>query len=81
MLHAQRIVTDTGIRFGKPCVRGTRITVSEVLDFLACGGCEAEICAEFPQLTQEDVRACREFELQRRRRVRDGRRQQRRAVE
>ena len=64
-----RIVTDPGIRFGKPCVRGTRITVVEVVDFLAAGGPERELLAGFPQLTAEDLQACRQFEAERLRRV------------
>ncbi len=43
---------------GKPCVRGLRITVDSVLDYLASGMSEAEILADFPDLTAEDIRAC-----------------------
>jgi uncharacterized protein (DUF433 family) len=61
----QRIVTDPQRRFGKPTVRGTRITVGEVLGFLAGGGAEAELLATFPQLTHEDVLACLAYAAER----------------
>ena len=53
-----RIAVDPAIRFGKPCVRGTRISVGDVLGYLAGGVSEAQILADFPQLTSDDVRAC-----------------------
>lgn len=53
----QRIAVDPNICFGKPCIRGTRIWVSLVLDFLANGMTIEEILAEYPQLTREDIRA------------------------
>jgi len=53
-----RIAVDPAIRFGKPCVRGTRISVGDVLGYLAGGMSEAQILADFPQLTADDVRAC-----------------------
>lgn len=53
----QRISIDPGVCFGKPCIRGTRIRVSLILDFLANGMSIEEILAEYPQLTKEDVRA------------------------
>ena len=53
----QRISVDPNICFGKPCIRGTRIWVSLVLDFLASGMSFAEILAEYPQLIDEDIRA------------------------
>lgn len=53
----QRISVDPNVCFGKPCIRGTRIWVSLVLDFLASGMSFAEILAEYPQLTEEDIRA------------------------
>jgi uncharacterized protein (DUF433 family) len=46
---------------GKPCIRGLRIRVNDVLDYLASGMTEAEILADFPDLTLEDIRACRAF--------------------
>ena len=53
-----RISIDPNICFGKPCVRGTRIWVSLVLDFLATETTAAELLKEYPQLTEEDIRAC-----------------------
>jgi uncharacterized protein (DUF433 family) len=70
MNNLDRIAVDPAIRFGKPCVRGTRITVGEVLGFLAGGGSEAELIADFPQLTHEDVLACFGFAAERERRLR-----------
>lgn len=54
---------------GKACVRGLRITVSDVLDYLAGGMSEAEILADFPDLTIEDIRACLAFAADRERRL------------
>ena len=53
----ERISIDPNVCFGKPCIRGTRIWVSLVLDFLANGSSIEEILAEYPGLTTEDVRA------------------------
>lgn len=53
----QRISVDPNVCFGKPCIRGTRIWVSLILDFLANGMRHDEILAEYPQLTEEDIRA------------------------
>lgn len=53
----QRIAIDPNICFGKPCIRGTRIWVSLLLDFLASGMSVQEILAEYPQLSEEDIRA------------------------
>ena len=69
MTHLDRISVDPAIRFGKPCVRGTRITVGEVLGFLAGGSSEAELIADFPQLTHEDILACLGFAAERERRL------------
>lgn len=53
----ERISIDPNVCFGKPCIRGTRIWVSLILDFLANGMATEEILAEYPQLAAEDVRA------------------------
>lgn len=53
----QRISVDPNICFGKPCIKGTRIWVSLILDFLANGMTINEILSEYPQLTEEDIRA------------------------
>src|SRR5436189_5652578 len=69
MDYQGRIVIDPEIRFAKPCVRGTRITVGDVLSYLASGMREDEILADFPQLTRDDIRACLAFAAERERRV------------
>ena len=53
----ERVTIDPRICGGKPCIRGTRIWVSLILDLLAGGIAEAELLAEYPQLTHEDVLA------------------------
>lgn len=62
-----RIVIDPQIRFGKPTVRGTRITVGDVLSYLASGMSEDEILSDFPSLTLEDIRACLAYAAERER--------------
>ena len=59
--YRQRLVLDPEIRFGKPVVRGTRVTVDDVLGYLASGMSEEQILREFPSLTREDIRACLAF--------------------
>jgi len=63
------ITIEPGKRSGKPCVRGMRITVSDVLEYLASGMTESEILADFPELTQNDIRACLAFAADRERRL------------
>ncbi len=65
----ERIVVDPNIGFGKPSVRGTRISVGDVLGYLAGGMSEAEILADFPQLVIEDIRACLAYAAERERRT------------
>ena len=69
MNYRDRIVIEPEIRFGKPCVRGTRITVGDVLSYLASGMSEQQVLADFPQLTSDDIRACLAFAAERERRV------------
>ena len=57
----RRISVDPNVCFGKPCIRGTRICVSTVVDNLAEGLPEAEILLAFPQLEREDIRAALTF--------------------
>jgi uncharacterized protein (DUF433 family) len=64
-----RVAVDPTIRFGKACVRGTRISVGDVLGYLAAGMSEAQILADFPQLTSDDVRACLAYAAERERRT------------
>jgi len=62
-----RITIEPGKRFGKPCIRGLRITVSDVLEYLASGMTEQQILQDFPDLTREDIRACLAFAADRER--------------
>ncbi|MCY4662035.1 MAG: DUF433 domain-containing protein [Acidobacteria bacterium] len=64
-----RVSIDPTVRFGRPCIRNTRITVGDVLDHLAGGTSEDELLAEFPQLCSEDVRACLAYAAERERRT------------
>jgi uncharacterized protein (DUF433 family) len=58
----QKIITiEPGKRSGKPCIRGMRITVYDILEYLAGGMSEAEILADFSELTSEDIKACLAF--------------------
>ena len=69
MDYRQLITIEPGKRSGKPCIRGLRITVSDVLDYLASGMSEDEVLADFPDLTREDIRACLAFAADRERRL------------
>jgi uncharacterized protein (DUF433 family) len=64
-----RISIDPAVRFGKPCVRGTRISVGDVLGYLAGGTPEDQLLSEFPQLSREDIRACLAYAAERERRT------------
>ena len=59
--YTKIITIEPGKRFGKPCIRGMRITVGDVLEYLAGGMSEKEILDDFPYLTKEDIRACLAF--------------------
>ena len=61
------ITIEPGKRSGKPCIRGTRMTVTDVLEYLAAGMTEEEILGDFPDLTAEDIRACLAFAADRER--------------
>lgn len=69
MDYAGRITIEPGKRGGKPCIRGLRITVYEVLDYLASSMTEDEILRDFPDLTREDIRACLAFAADRERKL------------
>lgn len=69
MDYRQRITIEPGKRGGKPCIRGLRITVCEVLEYLASGMSEAEILHDFPDLTRENIRACLAFAADRERKL------------
>ena len=63
------ITIEPGKRGGKPTIRGMRITVQDVLEYLAGGMSEDEILADFPELTREDIRACLAFAADRERKL------------
>ena len=66
----QRIITiEPDKRSGKPCIRGTRMTVTDVLEYLAGGMTQEELLAGFPDLTAEDIRACLAFAADRERKL------------
>lgn len=68
----ERIAIDPNVRFGKPCVRGTRISVGDVLGYLASAMAEDEMLRDFPQLTREDIRACLTYAAERDRWLQSG---------
>lgn len=67
--YQERIVIDPRIRSGKPCVRGTRITVTDVFDYLGGGMTISEVLDDFPDLTLVDIQACFAFAADRDRRL------------
>ena len=70
MDYSQLITIEPGKRSGQPCIRGMRITVEDVLEYLAGGMTPDEVLADFPDLTAEDIRACFAFAADRERRLR-----------
>ncbi len=70
MDYRKFITIEPDKRGGKPCVRGMRITVYDVLDYLASGMSHEEILKDFPYLTEDDIRACLAFAADRERRTR-----------
>jgi uncharacterized protein (DUF433 family) len=64
-----RITLDPEIRSGKPAIRGTRITVADILEYLAGGMSHEEILADFPSLEEADIRAALTFAAERERRL------------
>lgn len=69
MDYSKIITIEPGKRSGKPCIRGLRITVSDVLEYLASGMTHDEILRDFSELTEEDIRACLAFAADRERRL------------
>ena len=69
MDYRERITIEPGKRGGRPCLRGLRITVYDVLDYLAGGMSEHEILEDFPDLEREDIRAALAFAADRERRL------------
>lgn len=61
MSYRNRITIEPGKRGGRPCIRSMRITVYDVLGWLASGMTEQEILRDFPELEPEDIRACLQF--------------------
>ena len=69
MSYENRIVIDPAVRSGKPCIRGTRVTVYDILEYLAGGMTEDGILRDFPSLSREDIRAALEFAAARERKL------------
>ncbi|HVA01297.1 MAG TPA: DUF433 domain-containing protein [Terriglobia bacterium] len=69
MDYREIITLEPGKRGGKPCIRGLRITVYDVLDYLASGMTEQEILRDFPELTSDDIKACLAFAADRERKL------------
>jgi uncharacterized protein (DUF433 family) len=69
MGYQDRITIEPGKRGGKPCIRGLRITVYDVLEYLASGMSEDQILRDFPDLAREDIRACLAFAADRERKL------------
>jgi uncharacterized protein (DUF433 family) len=69
MNYSDLITIEPGKRSGKPCIRGLRITVYDILEYLAGGMTEAEILEDFSELTIDDIRACLMFAAEREKRL------------
>lgn len=69
MPYTDIVTIDPAKRGGKPCIRGLRITVYDVLDSLASGMTHEQILTEFPYLTKEDIQACLAFAADRERKL------------
>lgn len=67
MSYKDIITIEPGKRGGKPCIRGMRVTVYDVLEYLASGMTTEEILKDFPYLTGEDIKACLEYAADRER--------------
>lgn len=70
--YQNRITIEPGKRSGKPCIRGMRITVYDILEYLASGMSEEEILDDFPELEKDDIKACLAFAAERERRLVSG---------
>lgn len=69
MDYSKIITVEAGKRSGKPCIRGLRMTVYDVLDYLASGMTHEQILSDFPYLSEEDIRACLAFAADRERKT------------
>ena len=67
--YSEIITIEPGKRSGKPCIRGLRITVTDILEYLASGMNEGQILEDFPELTLMDIRACLAFAAERERKI------------
>jgi len=67
--YTKIITIEPGKRSGKPCIRGTRMTVTDVLEYLAGGMTVHQLLQEFPDLNEEDIRACLAFAAERERKL------------
>ncbi len=70
MDYRNHISIRPDIRFGKPCVKGTRISVFDILSFLASGMSQQEILEDFPELSPDDIKACLAYAADRERQIR-----------
>ena len=68
-IYKNIITIEPGKRSGKPCIRGMRITVSDVLEYLASGMSADQIVEDFPELTKDDILACLAFAAERERKL------------
>jgi uncharacterized protein (DUF433 family) len=69
MDYRERITIDPEIRSGKPCIKGTRIAVADIFDYLGGGMSIPQLLDDFPDLTEEDIRACFAYAADRDRRL------------
>lgn len=69
MDYRKIITVEPGKRGGKPCIRGLRITVADVLGWLSAGMSHEEIFADYPEITEDDIRACLAYAADRERRL------------
>ena len=69
MNYQEIIIIEPGKRGGKPCIRGMRITVYDVLEYLASGMSQQEVLDDFPYLTEEDIRTCLAYAADREKRL------------
>lgn len=69
MTYSDILTIEPDKRGGKPCIRGLRITVYDVLEYLASGMTHADVLREFPFLTEEDIRACLAYAADRERKL------------
>ena len=70
MDYSKIITIEPNKRSGQPCIRGLRMTVQDVLEYLASGMSHEEILKDFPELTEEDIRACLAYAADREKRLR-----------